>query len=662
MKQTIAAILFSILVLCASRGLAWTPNTQEQQVGQLLSTGSGQQRPGVFFDPILGQVARERAADMAVRNYFAHINPDGVAANYLVSQAGYHFPDWWAPYLSGTYNFIESLGAGYSTASGVWAAWMNSPAHRTHLLALDPGHFYAQETHYGVGYVDVPGSAYEHYWVVITAPGVCPLSPRDGAQVTNDAIAVSGTNPSGLPVATVYAQIENLSGTSTPLLASGTSSWSVNLTGLVPGSNLIRVQAKDLSDTVISEASLNLLLVAYRPLVVSISGSGSITPGFSGTTSRQVGLGYQISATPAASYLFGGWSGGITSGSSALSFFMQEGLALQANFVPNPFPTSKGTFSGLMQSGTDGMLNLTLNPTGKFSGKIYLGAVAYSYTGKFDALGQADVQVKRTGTTPIALHLALDTSSHNQISGTATVGAITSSFTADRAIFNSRTNPTPLVGSYTLVMKPSASGTAPPLPTGAGIATLRINASGAATFSGQLPDSTKFTCSSSLTPDSRLALFAVLPGHRGLLNGPLAFANLPGSDATGSIHWIKAPLATDPAFPLGFDLSLDATLCAYASPTSPATTFNLNLLDNLGTPLFSTSVPFTPLGKFQFPIPAPLKFTLSGNKQTGAITGSFTHPNSAAKCAVRAVFLQKQGSAFGFFAGGSSTGAFQLTP
>jgi uncharacterized protein YkwD len=44
---------------------------------------------------------------------------------------------------------------------------MNSTGHRAHILGLDS--FWAEQTDYGIGYANVPGSPYRHYWVVITA-------------------------------------------------------------------------------------------------------------------------------------------------------------------------------------------------------------------------------------------------------------------------------------------------------------------------------------------------------------------------------------------------------------------------------------------------------------------------------------------------------------
>jgi uncharacterized protein YkwD len=140
-------------------------NEYETRIAELMQTHPEQQRASLTCDPILAQVARERAVDMATRNYFDHTNPDGFGPNYLVRQAGYPLPSWYdtAPNA----NNVESIAAGYSTPDAAWQGWMGSTPHRTHLLGLDP--FWAAQIEYGIGYAYNPASDYDHYWVVITA-------------------------------------------------------------------------------------------------------------------------------------------------------------------------------------------------------------------------------------------------------------------------------------------------------------------------------------------------------------------------------------------------------------------------------------------------------------------------------------------------------------
>ncbi len=140
-------------------------NAQERAFADRMSNHRDQGRASMTCNAILARVARARAADMAAREYFSHVNPDGHGPNYLVRQAGYRLPDFYDQRPSG--NNIESLGAGFSTAADAWNGLMNSSGHRAHLLGEND--FYAEQVEYGIGYVSDPDSPYRHYWVIITA-------------------------------------------------------------------------------------------------------------------------------------------------------------------------------------------------------------------------------------------------------------------------------------------------------------------------------------------------------------------------------------------------------------------------------------------------------------------------------------------------------------
>lgn len=141
-------------------------NPQEQEIADLAAQHPDQGRASMSCDPILAQVARERALDMGIRHYFSHTNPDGFGPNYLVRQAGYGLPSWYG--TANDANNIESIAAGYTTAAFAWAGWLNSSGHRAHVLAENA--FWADQTNYGIGYAYVPNSPYRHYWVFISAP------------------------------------------------------------------------------------------------------------------------------------------------------------------------------------------------------------------------------------------------------------------------------------------------------------------------------------------------------------------------------------------------------------------------------------------------------------------------------------------------------------
>ncbi|HEX7317424.1 MAG TPA: CAP domain-containing protein [Pyrinomonadaceae bacterium] len=148
----------------------------ERTLGALLRQADGQRHRTLTYNATLARVARARAQDMGERNYFDHVNPDGIGPNYLVTRAGYTLPDFYGKKMSS--NNIESIASGSRTPEDAWENWMGSTSHRTHLLGLSD--FYASQTEYGVGHAYVPGSRYRHYWVILIA------QPGDGGRSAED--------------------------------------------------------------------------------------------------------------------------------------------------------------------------------------------------------------------------------------------------------------------------------------------------------------------------------------------------------------------------------------------------------------------------------------------------------------------------------------------
>lgn len=103
--------------------------------------------PPLKINPILMQVAQAHTQNMVERGFFDHIDPaTRMDACGRIASAGYALQAC-----------AENLAAGYSTAEGVFQAWMNSPSHRANLLSPN-------FTEIGIGYAR--GGQYHHYWTV----------------------------------------------------------------------------------------------------------------------------------------------------------------------------------------------------------------------------------------------------------------------------------------------------------------------------------------------------------------------------------------------------------------------------------------------------------------------------------------------------------------
>jgi uncharacterized protein YkwD len=101
--------------LDATTDAACALNEQEKALAALMAAQAEQERPAFICHAVLAQVARARAEDMARRDYFSHVNPDGFGPNYLVIQAGFPLLSWYDQRPAA--NNIESLAAGYADAA-----------------------------------------------------------------------------------------------------------------------------------------------------------------------------------------------------------------------------------------------------------------------------------------------------------------------------------------------------------------------------------------------------------------------------------------------------------------------------------------------------------------------------------------------------------------
>ena len=667
-------IAIAMLVSCgAATARAWTPNAQEQEIANLMIQASGQRRAFLQFDPILAQVARERAADMARRNYFDHINPDGHGANYLVRQAGYA--------LSAGYpadgNNLESIAAGGSTASVTWSDWMGSAPHKTHLLGeLD---FFATQTSYGVGYYEDPGARYRYYWVVITAPpmprtaSVAIASPASGASVPEGAVAVSGTTSGTPPAASVQISVENANGVSAWTTAAGAENWSTTVNDFAPGTNTLRARSLDSNGALLAQTSITFQYVVLRPLTIHVVGEGSV-PHFEGTTSRKVGTIYTIAATPAVGWLFSGWSGSFDGAQATLNVRMVEGLDATATFIPNPFVAKRGMYSGLIGAETAshasrGLLRLQLNAFGRITGQLVYAGKGYAVLGQFRTSGRATVRIAREGAGAILLVLDLNGAADG-IGGTLIDAATTNTFTV-APVRQAGASLAALAGRYTVAFPADRASADPNVPKGDGYGVLVVSESGAAMLSVALADGTAFSRGGWVAEDGSFPFYAALYARRGELSGMLNFSDTAQSDLAGALFWQRPHLPAAARFPLGFDSTIAAAGARYTAPAAgqpvlavSAATPNAQLVFGAGD--FSSEIiqpaDVSADNLVAIASPAVDQLVAAIDADKGTFSGRFTHPVTGAKTLFRGVILQKQDAGCGFFLGLEQSGYTAIGP
>ncbi|KPK80713.1 MAG: hypothetical protein AMS27_16275 [Bacteroides sp. SM23_62_1] len=144
------------------------PASFSQEIGVNLSYV--QPTPKLKWSDELAEAAEKKAMDMARRDYFDHVDPEGYGMNYWIVKAGYELPaDWYSKKSS---NNFESIQAGLATGkeaimSLILDEGTDPPGHRNHLLGIEP--FWSNCTDVGIGIARNPDSEYEYYTCVLVA-------------------------------------------------------------------------------------------------------------------------------------------------------------------------------------------------------------------------------------------------------------------------------------------------------------------------------------------------------------------------------------------------------------------------------------------------------------------------------------------------------------
>ena len=127
-------------------------------------------RPKLRWDANLAKAAEAKALDMAQRDFFGHVDPDGFGMNVRMDRAGYRLPSAWLKPPSS--NFFESIDGGADggkDAIKVLIVDKGVPdlGHRNHLLGLTP--FWADCKDAGVGFARNPKAKFRTYVSILIA-------------------------------------------------------------------------------------------------------------------------------------------------------------------------------------------------------------------------------------------------------------------------------------------------------------------------------------------------------------------------------------------------------------------------------------------------------------------------------------------------------------
>ena len=127
--------------------------------------------------------------------------------------------------------------------------------------------------------------------------------------------------------------------------------------------------------------------------------------------------------------------------------------------------------------------------------------------------------------------------------------------TANRDLFDKRSNPAPFAGKYNLVFPGPGDGD-PTHPQNDGTGTLTVSAAGQVKFKGTLGDGTKVSESATISQAGDLPFYIPLYKQGGQIMGWLNFDG--AGNVGGQTSWIKLPNDKSKTFPEGFQLNPNA--------------------------------------------------------------------------------------------------------
>ena len=508
-------------------------------------------------------------------------------------------------------------------------------------------------------------SATNIHLVVKNRPTVAFTAPAANARVTNGTAQIAGTAEDSFGVSVVECSLN-----SGPFLtADGTNNWSQSLS-FPAGINVLRARSTDLFGNLSLTNTRSYFQVVASSLSLGISGTGVV----SGATNGQileVARGYQLTATAGVGYLFSNWTGSASSPSPKLGFLMQSNMALQANFVPDPFLRVNGTFTGLfyetneVRSASSGDFRLRLSTSGKYSAALRLAGRRYTASGKFDLEGNATNTLPRSGMSPLGIVWALDLHGLDQITGSVSDGQWLAPLLGDRARFNASTNPAPLAARYTLVV-PGLPG-ATDSPAGDGWGTLRVTSGGLGLLAASLADGTRVARKAPVSKTGSWPLYAPLYLSHGSVIGWVQFdTNGPLEDLGGRVDWSRPARPASIYYPGGFT---NQTMMSGSRYLAPATSTNRVIAMTNGVLLLSggnLSQVFTNdivLGtNNRVTNASPNSLSVSVARATGLFKGSFLDPGTAHTVKFSGALLQKATNGAGFFLGTNLSGRVSIGP
>ena len=406
-------------------------------------------------------------------------------------------------------------------------------------------------------------------------------------------------------------------------------------------------------------------------VAVVVNGGGSITPNYNGRA-LTIGKSYTVTAKPSNGYLFAGWTGDYPSNKTTLTFVMQNGLILLANFIPNPFIAIQGSYAGLFSDTngvafqSSGYFSETLASRGSFSAKLQLAGKAYSFSGLFSNNGFFSNSIPRKGQTPLSVVLQHDFNG-NALTGQISDGVWIADLVANRRYY-SLANPAPQAFYRYTMLVPGVEDSLS-LPGGDGSGAVSVDVAGNVRFSGILGDGTKVSPVTFLSGNGDWPFFASLYSGQGSILGWLRFFSETNTDISGQLNWFKLPQAGTKFYPNGFVLqsqvqgSIYSPIYFQTTNGSPVLNFtNGQVVLTGGNLMQSITNEIVLSGNNRVTNQSNNRLSVSITTSSGLFRGSVIDPATGRSIAFNGAVLQKQNVGKGVFLGTNQTGRVLFAP
>jgi Bacterial Ig domain len=481
-------------------------------------------------------------------------------------------------------------------------------------------------------------------------PAISITSPKPNQRITNNVFLITGTAKDNGEVSEVHVRVNDGEFEGADFnIENGVWSTLEALT-LRPGTNVIEAFALDADGNMSGTTKVKCFRVLTNALTLTYQNGNRVT-GVSNRQVLEVGRGYKATAKPGSTNLFLFWSNsvsGLKFSNATLRFQMQEDLALEARFIPNPWLPNVGKYNGLFLpiAGVDatnsGFITLQLTDKGKVTGKLTQGTRTRGFMGQVDIEGNALIHITSAPalTLQFMFHLA---DGSGTVEGSVTGDGLSSSFQGER-----QSRDPALVGKHTFAIPGAPAEESTNRPAGDGAGVLTIKADGSVTLAGNLGEGTPLTAGSGISKAGRLPIHAVQFGGKGLFLGWLSVStSAPPITVRGaSLNWVKSSgMASQKTYPDGFNEPNKSLMGARYTPP-PRGTNGLNWTDGVvlldGGRLTSTISNVLTVAGTRLAAPGNSnQIVLTLTASSGRLSGSFLHPASNRSTPLNGYVLQQ---------------------